>query len=67
MKTKIINRKTGEVKEVQLATQKQVNYLRFLEHELGMKVHNHTNKSIWKANQRIEQLQEKLRQTRLNV
>lgn len=47
MRTKVTNRKTGEVKEIQVASQKQVNYLRSLEHQLGMVVHNHTSKTVW--------------------
>ena len=59
-KTKITNRKTGEIKEIQLATQKQVGYLQWLEHENCLIVHNHTNKTIWQASKRIKQLQNKL-------
>lgn len=58
--TKIINRKTGEVKHIHLATTAQVNYLRSLEHQLGMVVHNHTNKTVWQATKRIKQLKKKL-------
>lgn len=60
MKTKITNRKTGEVKEIQLATQKQIDYLRWLEHANGMVVHNHTNKTVWQAAKRITKLKDKL-------
>lgn len=59
-KTKITNRNTGEVKEIALATQKQVDYLRYLEHANGMVVHNHTSKTVWQAGKRITQLKEKL-------
>lgn len=60
MKTKIVNRKTGEIKEIQLASQKQVNYLRQLENANGMVIHNHTGKTVWQASKRIKQLQAKL-------
>lgn len=60
MKVKVTNRKTGEIKEVNIASQKQVDYLRWLEHANGMAVHNHTSKTVWQASKRIKQLQAKL-------
>ena len=61
MKTRIVNRTTGEIKEIAMSTPKQIEYLRRLEHQLGMVVHNHTDKTVWKAMKRIEKLQAKLR------
>lgn len=67
MKTKVTNRTTGEVKEIQLATQKQVDYLRLLEHKLDMVVHNHTNKTVWQATKRIKKLKAKLDNEQLKM
>ena len=63
----ITNTETGEVKKRQMASEKQINFIRKLELELDIKPKRYKDLTLWKASKVIESLIKRKNNTRENA
>jgi hypothetical protein len=57
----VINTDTGEVRKIKLATDKQINFIRKLEDELGLEQKAYRGLTVWQAKKVIDKLLKKQR------